>query len=656
MRKKKIAGIFITGIILLSGCGGSNPESGTVQSADETQTAETNPMNESMEAGENSGKTTAFEIDTSDMFSDSDRNGEYNEAESTVIQLSDEGSSCDSDAVVIDQNTVTITDEGTYLLSGRLSDGMLIVNAETTDKVQLVFNQASVSNQDSAAVYIASADKVFLTLADGTENAVSNRGAYTDIDENNIDGAIFSKSDLSFNGTGKLIVTAAAGHGIVSKDDLIFADGSYEISAAEHGIEGKDSVRIAEGTYEILSGKDGMHSENDEDETLGFIYLKDGIFKIQSQGDGISAGNWLLAENGTYEITTGQGGVSAEEENSLEQKKQETQEKSVKGIKAGAQMLLKEGTYRLDTEDDSIHSNGDIFITRGDYTLSSGDDGIHADDGVAISGGSINISESCEGIEGLTIDITGGQINITASDDGVNAAGSKDGNGMEKGQDPFVSTEGAYIAISGGSLRINASGDGIDSNGDLMISGGETYLSGPVNGGNSSLDYNGKAVVTGGIFASSGASDMAQNFDSSSTQGIIMVTLNPQEAGTQIALKNSDGTELLSWKAEKEYSSVLISSPDIRQGETYTLTAGTEEKTITMDSLVYGTDIPENRKAPVGSETPKGGEPAKNGEAPAGGNPPMKRGSAEKGKKPGGTDDKPKMGEGTDSGNKKENQ
>ena len=216
MRKKKIAGIFITGIILLSGCGGSNPESGTVQSADETQTAETNPMNESMEAGENSGKTTAFEIDTSDMFSDSDRNGEYNEAESTVIQLSDEGSSCDSDAVVIDQNTVTITDEGTYLLSGRLSDGMLIVNAETTDKVQLVFNQASVSNQDSAAVYIASADKVFLTLADGTENAVSNRGAYTDIDENNIDGAIFSKSDLSFNGTGKLIVTAAAGHGIVA--------------------------------------------------------------------------------------------------------------------------------------------------------------------------------------------------------------------------------------------------------------------------------------------------------------------------------------------------------------------------------------------------------------------------------------------------------
>lgn len=631
MRKKQIAGIFITGIILLSGCARSSTEPGSVQSADETRTAETDPTNESMETGENSEKTTSFEIDTSDMFSDSDRNVEYNEAESTIIQLSDEGSFCDTDTVVIDQNTVTITDEGTYLLSGSLSDGMLIVNAETTDEVHLVFNQAAISNQDSAAVYIASADKVFLTLADGTENAVSNGGVYADIDEDTIDGVIFSKADLSFNGTGKLIVTAAAGHGIVSKADLIFADGSYEISAAEHGIEGKDSVRIAEGTYEILSGKDGIHSENDEDETLGFIYLKDGIFKIQSQGDGISAGNWLLAENGTYEITTGQGSVSAEEKNSLEQHKQEEQEKSAKGIKAGAQMLLKEGTYCLDTEDDSIHSNGDVFITGGDYTLSSRDDGIHADDGAAISGGSIKISESYEGIEGLTIDITGGQIDITASDDGVNAAGGRDGSSMEKGQDPFVSMEGAYISISGGSLRINASGDGI-----------------------SSLDYNGKAVVTGGIFASSGASGMAQNFDPSSTQGIIMVTLNPQEAGTQIALKNSDGTELLSWKAEKEYSSVLISSPDIRQGESYSLTAGTEEKTITMDSLVYGTDIPENGKAPVGSEIPKGGRGPENGEVPTGGRAPMEREPAENGKRPGEMDNKPGMGEKPDNENKKE--
>lgn len=631
MRKKQIAGIFITGIILLSGCARSSTEPGSVQSADETRTAETDPTNESMETGENSEKTTSFEIDTSDMFSDSDRNVEYNEAESTIIQLSDEGSFCDTDTVVIDQNTVTITDEGTYLLSGSLSDGMLIVNAETTDEVHLVFNQAAISNQDSAAVYIASADKVFLTLADGTENAVSNGGVYADIDEDTIDGAIFSKADLSFNGTGKLIVTAAAGHGIVSKADLIFADGSYEISAAEHGIEGKDSVRIAEGTYEILSGKDGIHSENDEDETLGFIYLKDGIFKIQSQGDGISAGNWLLAENGTYEITTGQGGVSAEEKNSLEQHKQEEQEKSAKGIKAGAQMLLKEGTYCLDTEDDLIHSNGDVFITGGDYTLSSRDDGIHADDGAAISGGSIKISESYEGIEGLTIDITGGQIDITASDDGVNAAGGRDGSSMEKGQDPFVSMEGAYISISGGSLRINASGDGI-----------------------SSLDYNGKAVVTGGIFASSGASGMAQNFDPSSTQGIIMVTLNPQEAGTQIALKNSDGTELLSWKAEKEYSSVLISSPDIRQGESYSLTAGTEEKMITMDSLVYGTDIPENGKAPVGSEIPKGGRGPENGEVPTGGRAPMEREPAENGKRPGEMDNKPGMGEKPDNENKKE--
>lgn len=646
MKRKRIVSVFITGVILLSGCRQKNPELSTEQNTDAAQKVETNSTDESIETGKRSGKTTAFEIDTSDMFSDRDRNAEYDESESTVIQLSDEGSACDSDAVVIDQNTVTITDEGTYILSGSLSDGMLIVNAETTDKVQLVFNQVSISNQDSAAVYIASADKAFLTLAEGSENTVSNGGTYTDIDENNIDGVIFSKSDLTFNGTGKLMVTANAGHGIVSKDDLIFAEGSYEISAAEHGIEGKDSVRIAAGMYQIISGKDGIRAENEEDDNLGFIYLEDGTFKIESQGDGISAGNWLLSENGTYEITAGQGSVAAVEKNrqiqrqkgQQEESDSENSEESMKGIKAGSQMLMKGGTYSLNTEDDALHSNGDIFIVGGDYALYSGDDGIHADDGIAISGGSVNILESYEGIEGFTIDITGGQIDITASDDGMNVAGGKDGSGMEEERNPFVSMEGAYIAISGGSQRINASGDGIDSNGDLTISGGEMYLSGPVNGGNSSLDYNGRAIITGGIFASSGSSGMAQNFDASSAQGVMMVTLDTQEAGTQITLKDSAGTELLSWKAVKEYSSVLISSPDIRQGETYTLTAGTAEKTISMDSLVYGSDI------------------SKGEEAPAGGKPPMKRGSAEKGEKPGGTDDKPKMGEGPDNGNKKENQ
>lgn len=264
---------------------------------------------------------------------------------------------------------------------------------------------------------------------------------------------------------------------------------------------------------------------------------------------------------------------------------------SIKGIKAATQTVLKGGTYTIDAEDDTLHSNGNLVIHDGTYTLSSGNDDIHADSNVTIAGGTIDITKSYEGIEGLSIDVAGGESSVLASDDGMNAAGGNDSSGFEgpePGGDQFASTEGAYIHISGGILHVNASGDGIDSNGDITVSGGETYVSGPTNSGNGTLDYSGTAQITGGIFAASGSSGMAQNFDSSSTQGVIMVNVEEQETNTEIALLDISCTELLSWTAEKEYSSVIVSSPEIQQGETYTLKTGTAEQNITMDSLVYG--------------------------------------------------------------------
>lgn len=529
MRKREVLLFFMMGTLMLSGCN--------------TQTEQSTQQN--TEQNTESSSAVA-EIDTSDMFSDRDKEVGYDESESVAISLADNGSSCESDAVSITENTVTIKEEGTYILSGSLSNGMVIVEAEDTDKIQLVLNGVSISSTQSAALYVRSADKVYVTTVSGTENSLEHSGTYTAIDENNIDAAVFSKSDLTFNGEGMLTVTAQEGHGIVSKDDLILTSGTYVITSASHGIAGKDSVRIANGSYTIVSGKDGIHGEHTEDSSLGFIYLAGGTFDIKSQQDGISASSWLQAEGGTYTI---------------------------------------------DAEDDTFHSNGNLVIHDGTYTLSSGDDGIHADSNVTIAGGTIDIAKSYEGIEGLSIDISGGESSVLASDDGMNAAGGNDSSGFEgpgPGGDQFASTEGAYIHISGGILHVNSSGDGIDSNGDITVSGGETYVSGPTNDGNGTLDYNGSAVVTGGIFAASGSSGMAQNFDSSSTQGVIMVNVEEQEANTEIALLDISGTELLSWTAEKEYSSVIVSSPEIQQGETYTLKAGTAEQNITMDSLVYG--------------------------------------------------------------------
>lgn len=535
MKRKVVLAFLLTGALVLSGC------------------SETNNSNETS-SGSTSTDSSAQGIDVSNMFSDRDKEIGYDEENSTVIKLSDDSTTCDSDAVQISGNTVTIIDEGTYILSGTLTDGMVIVDAEDTDKVQLVLDGVDITSAESAAIYVREADKVFITTASDSQNTLTNGGTYTAIDDNNIDAAIFSKSDLTLNGAGSLTITAKAGHGVVSKDDLVLTSGTYQIDAASHGLSGKDSVRIASGSYTIVSGKDGIHAENADDTSLGFVYLADGTFDITSDGDGISAGNWLQADGGVYTVKAGGGSENVQKSDGEWQfgpgqqtESTDTTEEdtvSMKAIKAAGELILKGGKYSLDSADDTIHSNANITISDGEFTLASGDDGIHADSATTISGGTIDITESYEGIEGLSIDITGG----------------------------------------------------------------ETYVSGPTNDGNSALDYNGTGTVTGGIFIAAGSSGMAENFGDSSTQGVMMVTVNSQAAGSAVSLSDSSGNELVSWTPEKEYTSVIISCPEITTGQEYTLTTGSDTTQITMDSIVYGSG------SGMGGNPGNGGGPGNGGD------------------------------------------
>lgn len=577
MRKRTIfLTVFLAGTLIVSGCGNKNSNS------ENTDTAKT---------------STTQNIDIANMFSDRDMETGYDEEKSVNIKLADNGTTSDSDTVKISDNIVTITEEGTYVLTGALTDGMVIVEVKDTEKVQLVLNGVEITNETSAAIYVRSADKVFITTTENAENVLENGGEYTAIDDNNIDAVIFSKADLTLNGTGSLMVNAEAGHGIVSKDDLVLTSGTYEIQSASHGLSGKDSVRVANGTYTITSEKDGIHAENVDDDSLGFVYLAEGNFEIVAKGDGISAGNWLQSDGGTYTIIAGDGsenvqkngqkwefGPRGEQENTAEENSV-----SMKGIKAAGDLTVTAGKYDLNTADDSIHSNANTTISGGEWTIASGDDGIHGNSATTISGGTIEITQSYEGIEGLSIDITGGDIQLVSSDDGLNAAGGNDSSGFEgPGGDQFAAEDGAYIHISGGKLKVNASGDGIDSNGELTISGGETYVSGPTNNGNGTLDYSGTAKITGGIFVGAGSSGMAQSFGEDSTQGVIFVAMNSQSSKSAITLLDADKKEIVSWTPDKEYTSVIISAPSVKEGGQYTLTAGETTENITMDSLIYG--------------------------------------------------------------------
>lgn len=541
---------------------------------------------------ESSGAVTApitVDIPEEDLFSDRDRN---TDAEGSAEILLDHTSvSCSDQGVSVASSTVTITAPGKYRLSGEFT-GSVTVDTAKTDHVHLILDNAHISATDTAALFVKQAEKVVVTLVG--ENSLRTLGDFPESEDTNIDGAVFAKDDLTFNGDGTLTVTSPD-HGIVCKDDLVFCGGHYTVEATRHALSTKDSIRIEKSMFTLHAGKDCINTDNEEDPASAYIYIASGKLNLTSAGDGISSDSFLRIMDGSFTIHAGGGcenaaphynsppGFHSTTQNTATQ----DDTVSTKGIKAAGNVLIYGGDFQLNSADDSIHSNGNVEIYGGSFGILSGDDGIHAEEQLLVHDGSLFISLSYEGLEGHRIDINGGTINITATDDGLNAAGGTDGSGNGR-NDIFAVDADAYISIVGGALRIDAGGDGIDSNGALRVCGGETFVSGPTNGGNGALDCNGDPSVTGGIFIAAGSSDMASGFGMNSTQGSILVSYSSQPAGSKVSLTNAAGEELLSWETTKPSSSIVISCPAICKGETYRLTVGEFTTEITMTDIVYG--------------------------------------------------------------------
>ena len=264
---------------------------------------------------------------------------------------------------------------------------------------------------------------------------------------------------------------------------------------------------------------------------------------------------------------------------------------------------IADGTFNLSCDEDGIHAGNDdqqdgyVYIEGGDINISVGDDAIHAEGLLIITGGDIDVSKSCEGVEGDKILVTGGDIDVISSDDGFNAAGGSSGSGYNHdgfGGGPDMggvymdADSDAYIFITGGTININADGDGIDSNGCIGITGGSVYVLGPSDNGNGAMDYGICAAITGGEIVAVGGSGMAQGFGDESTQCSALVNFDEWiDAGETITLTNSDGKEVLSYKADKKFNSVVISTSDMKQGGIYTLTVGDQGSTFTLDDITY---------------------------------------------------------------------
>lgn len=264
---------------------------------------------------------------------------------------------------------------------------------------------------------------------------------------------------------------------------------------------------------------------------------------------------------------------------------------------------IADGTFNLSCDEDGIHAGNDdqqdgyVYIEGGDINISVGDDALHAEGLLIITGGDIDVSKSCEGVEGYKILVTGGDIDVISSDDGFNAAGGSSGSGDNHdgfGDGPGMggvdmdADNDAYILITGGRININANGDGIDSNGCIGITGGSVYVLGPSDNGNGAMDYGICAAITGGEIVAVGGSGMAQGFGDESTQCSALVNFDEWvDAGETITLTDSDGKEVFSYKVDKKFNSVVISTSDMKQGDNYTLTVGDQNSTFTLDDITY---------------------------------------------------------------------
>lgn len=563
-----------------------------------------------------------------------------------TVEYSDRDWSGDYDEniqnITLSSEDVTISEAGTYILTGTLTDGQVIVSAGDKDKVQLVLDGASITCADGPAIVVQNADKVFLTLADGSQNTLSDGGAYSDTAQN---ACVYAASDLTINGSGSLTVNGNYNHGVYSKDDLTITGGTIAVTAVNDGLKGKDAVQIAGGTITIAAGGDGIQSSNANDAAKGYVSIDGGVITVTADGDGVQAETRLQVTDGNLNLTTGGGSANGAQHTggmpgggqrpemggappegmepgeraempeggsfpppdgrgmqptSTESALRQTADAgstasddtsaeeavSAKGLKGVGSLLVTGGSITADCADDALHTNGSMGVAGGTFTLQTGDDGMHADGALVISGGTIDVQKSYEGLEGQSITISGGSITVTASDDGLNAAGGSDASGQNGRQDAFAADENAFITISGGNITVSADGDGVDSNGDLTVSGGALYVNGPTSSGDGALDYNGTAAVTGGTVIAAGASGMAEGFGDTSTQYSFLVNLPASVAGgTALSIADGSGKTLATYTPSKAYQSVCVSLPALKKGETYTITAGEQSTTVTLDSV-----------------------------------------------------------------------
>ena len=562
------AGLALSATLIFSGC-----SAGT--------TADTTAAASSVSASATELTYDDLDIDEADL--------SFDTTDAVKVTLVD-GASDGGDGVSVDGDTVTIDAAGTYVISGSLTSGSLVVDAPDA-VVDLVLDGVDITAADVAAIEVVDADQVVVQLADGSTNVLADvEGASVDEDDTDAPNAtLFSSADLWLTGDGALSVTAHAADAITSKDTLVISGGDVTVEAADDGVRGKDQLVITGGTLTADVAGDALRSDNES---------------VADEPDAPVGVIWV--DGGTLDLTSGS---------------------------------------------DAMDAARQVTVLDGDLTIAAGDDGIHSDAVLRIDGGTVDITESVEGIEGAYMYLSGGDVSVVSSDDGINiaggvestedtsddaagagavdpgtaaggrpeggppadaAAGGTEAGGTQAEGGPMGAAPGGqaaatepvddltsltvsamdgtgfggpaegdngtrFLELSGGTYVIDTNSDGVDVNGSMTMSGGTLVVSGTEDAANGALDVDDTFTLTGGTLAANGTSRMAVAPGEDSTQASLAMTFGGTvPAGTVITVSDADGTQVSSFTTPKASDSYIYSSDALTEGVEYEISVGGE--------------------------------------------------------------------------------
>lgn len=641
--KKYISVLAVSSLIL---CGCNNKKSiDEINGSSDKSIQDT----KSNVTSEGTSDYASMKLDTKVTKDEYDDGSAFSEFNVTGISLSDNEIIISGDGASSSCSVVTVSKEGVYRISGSLTEGCIVVDAADS-YVNLIFDNVNLYSSKGSPVYVEDAKKVLITLADGSDNSLTDKTANSSAEDNSENesstAAIYSKDNLTIGGSGTLNITGNC-NGVISKNQLKVMSGKINIDVANNALRGKEYVTLYDGTFKINAGNNAIKSYTDNTETAGFVKILGGTYDINADDNGIYGEYLTEIGGGTLNITTD----------------------NKKGIKSCYSILITGGNININSKDDAIHSDGDVNISGGKLTINTEDDAVHAENSLTISDGEYNIQSCYEGFEAPSITLSGGTGTLVARDDGINANGGgnefgggmgRPGGGMERpdgnmerpdggkfpegnrfpdGEFNSPNTENApdnndsvnnntatapannennrpgkpengtvesqdnnnqgkvntgnnmvesIITISGGTHKIYADGDGIDSNGKIIMTGGFVEVHGPTNNGNGALDYDESFTITGGTLLAAGSSGMAQSVTPDGCYAL-MVNFNlAQSKGTVVTIDDKGGNQVANFTSEKTFSNIVVCTPKLTSGEYSLLTDGNSLCTFTISEASTG--------------------------------------------------------------------